>query len=87
MMQSNPTSALRADDLSFRVEAKTLLDRVHLRADRGQLVGLIGPNGAGKSTFLRAIAGVLSPEEGAVRLEGVDLKSQVGQGGGRPRWP
>ena len=76
MMQSNPPTALRADDLSFRVEAKTLLDRVHLRADCGQLVGLIGPNGAGKSTFLRAMAGVLSPQEGEVRLEGEDLKSK-----------
>ena len=75
MTQRAPSTALRADDLSFRVEAQSLLDRVHLEAHRGQLVGLIGPNGAGKSTFLRAMAGVLRPHHGAVWLEGADLAS------------
>ena len=76
MMRTDTDTALQADNVSFRVEAKALLDRVELKADHAQLVGLIGPNGAGKSTFLRAIAGVLSPQEGEVRLEGVDLKSK-----------
>ena len=65
-MQTERTASIRADELGFRVEAKALLERVQLHADRGQLVGLIGPNGAGKSTLLRAIAGVLRPQEGAV---------------------
>ena len=76
MMRTDTDTALQADNVSFRVEAKALLDRVELKADHAQLVGLIGPNGAGKSTFLRAIAGVLNPQEGEVRLEGVDLKSK-----------
>jgi len=74
-MQTERAASIRADDLGFRVEAKALLERVHLHADQGQLVGLIGPNGAGKSTLLRAIAGVLRPQEGAVWLEGVELTS------------
>ena len=74
-MKTERTASIRADELGFRVEAKALLERVHLHADQGQLVGLIGPNGAGKSTLLRAIAGVLRPQEGAVWLEGVELAS------------
>ena len=74
-MTTAPPTAVRAENLSFRVEATSLLDRVRLHADQGELVGLIGPNGAGKSTFLRAIAGVLRPQEGTVLLEGVDLDS------------
>ena len=74
-MQTERTASIRADELGFRVEAKALLERVRLHADRGQLVGLIGPNGAGKSTLLRAIAGVVQPHEGAVWLEGVELAS------------
>jgi iron complex transport system ATP-binding protein len=38
-------------------------------------VGLIGPNGAGKSTLLRAISNVLNYQDGAVSLDGTDLKS------------
>lgn len=75
MTRVAPPTALQADNLSFQVEAKSLLERVNLHADCGQLVGVIGPNGAGKSTLLRAMAGVLRPDEGGVWLEGADLAS------------
>jgi iron complex transport system ATP-binding protein len=38
----------------------------------GELWALLGPNGAGKSTLLKVVLGVLSPERGAVRVEGDD---------------
>ncbi len=75
MTRVAPSTSLRADDLSFQVEARSLLERVNVNADQGQLVGVIGPNGAGKSTLLRAMAGVLRPCEGQVWLEGADLAS------------
>lgn len=68
-------SAIDAQAVSFSVEAKRLLDGVDLRARRGQFVGLIGPNGAGKSTLLRAISSVLKIEQGAISLEGEDLRT------------
>ena len=69
----NSPAPVDAHAVSFSVEAKTLLDRVDMRAERGQFVGLIGPNGAGKSTLLRTLSGVLRHQEGAVWLEGADL--------------
>ena len=69
----NSPAPVDAQAVSFSVEAKTLLDRVDMRAERGQFVGLIGPNGAGKSTLLRTLSGVLRHQEGAVWLEGADL--------------
>lgn len=46
------------------------LDKVDLRLDAGDRVGLIGPNGAGKSTLLRLLAGIYSPTSGVIRTEG-----------------
>ncbi len=74
-MNGDRPEAVSAQDLSYEVEAETLLDGVTMHADRGQLVGLIGPNGAGKSTLLRAISGILGYRDGAVRLDGADLKA------------
>ena len=74
-MNGHRPEAVSAQDLFYEVQAETLLDGVTLHADRGQLVGLIGPNGAGKSTLLRAISGILGYRDGAVRLDGADIKS------------
>jgi branched-chain amino acid transport system ATP-binding protein len=46
---------------------------VSLKVGHQQIVALIGPNGAGKSTTLRAIAGLLKPSAGVIRLGGEDV--------------
>ena len=76
-MNGDTPTAIEAHAVSFSVEAKTLLDRVDVRAGRGQFVGLIGPNGSGKSTLLRALSGIIRHDEGAVSLEGSDLASMA----------
>jgi ABC-2 type transport system ATP-binding protein len=42
----------------------------------GEVLGLVGPNGAGKTTTLRAIAGIIPPTTGQVRLAGHDLATE-----------
>ena len=74
-MNGDRPQAVSAQNLTFEIQAETLLEGVDLHADRGQFVGLIGPNGAGKSTLLRAISGILNYREGTIRLDGDDLKS------------
>ena len=39
----------------------------------GDVLGLVGPNGAGKTTTLRALAGILHPTSGTIRIGGIDL--------------
>jgi ABC-2 type transport system ATP-binding protein len=39
----------------------------------GQIVGLLGPNGAGKTTTMRMITGFLSPSEGSILIDGVNI--------------
>ena len=40
----------------------------------GQIVGLLGPNGAGKTTTMRMITGFLSPSEGKILIDGIDVR-------------
>ncbi|MGH9152002.1 MAG: ABC transporter ATP-binding protein [Acidimicrobiales bacterium] len=48
------------------------LDGLSLRVPQGTLTVLLGPNGAGKTTAVRMITGALPPEEGRVRVFGLD---------------
>jgi len=44
---------------------------------RGECFGLLGPNGAGKSTTLRAVLGLTEPDEGRIRLLGLDVPARA----------
>lgn len=46
------------------------LDNVSFQIKKGECVGIIGPNGSGKSTILKLIAGVMSPTNGVIKVEG-----------------
>jgi ABC-2 type transport system ATP-binding protein len=46
---------------------------LHFDVHPGQILGLVGPNGGGKTTTLRAIAGVIPPTRGTLRLAGHDV--------------
>ena len=51
----------------------TALDGVSVDVPSGSLTALLGPSGSGKSTLLRVIAGLETPDEGKVVLEGEDV--------------
>jgi len=42
----------------------------------GDVLGLVGPNGAGKTSTLRALAGILQPTSGEIRINGIDLVAE-----------
>jgi thiamine transport system ATP-binding protein len=50
-----------------------VLDRVSLTVDAHEVVALLGRSGSGKSTLLRVIAGLIAPDTGTVRIDGVDV--------------
>jgi branched-chain amino acid transport system ATP-binding protein len=61
---------LDARDLDVLLGDYQVLWGAHLAAHEGEIVAVLGPNGAGKSTLLNAIAGLLRPRRGDVRLGG-----------------
>nr|WP_322708801.1 ABC transporter ATP-binding protein [Nostoc sp. ChiSLP03a]MDZ8209915.1 ABC transporter ATP-binding protein [Nostoc sp. ChiSLP03a] len=58
-----------------------VLDNVDLTIYRGEALGIIGPSGTGKSTILRVIAGLLSPDEGEIYVQGVRREGLIEDGG------
>ena len=65
---------IRAENLSWKVGSKVIVDGVSLMAEPGKMLGLLGPNGSGKSSLLRLLAGLRKPHAGHVTLDGKDLR-------------
>jgi len=64
------------ENLRYRYPGKGdfLLDAGRLRFEKGEFTALAGPNGAGKSTLMKVMAGLINGYEGAVKLEGKDIR-------------
>jgi heme ABC exporter ATP-binding subunit CcmA len=72
-MPSAEAPLVEARGLSRRYGAVRALDGVDLVLQPGDVFLLLGPNGAGKSTLLRALAGLLRPTSGTIRIAGREL--------------
>jgi ABC-type branched-subunit amino acid transport system ATPase component len=64
---------LSVDEVSVRFGGVHALAGVTFDAEPGAIVGLIGANGSGKTTTLDVISGLVTPQSGHVRIDGVDL--------------
>lgn len=62
---------------SKRYQQKVAVDAVDLTVKRGEIYGLIGPDGSGKSSLMKAVAGVLSFEQGTLEVLGVKVDSEM----------
>ncbi len=62
-----------ANNLSFRVVNKTIVDNISICMQPGQFIGLIGPSGCGKTTLMMMLNGFLKPSAGDVLINGISL--------------
>ena len=57
---------LHINDLTYRIEGRTLLEGATVAIPSGHKVGMVGRNGTGKTTLLRLIAGEIVPDDGSI---------------------
>jgi lipopolysaccharide export system ATP-binding protein len=62
-------------NLIKRYHSRTVVDKVSIEVEEGEIVGLLGPNGAGKTTSFYMIVGLIKPNAGTIHLDDEDITS------------
>lgn len=70
---------LEATGLFKKFGGKSALDDVSFRLEKGEIYGLLGHNGAGKSTSLGIVLGMVAPDRGEVKIDGVSVQAHRGK--------
>jgi ATP-binding cassette subfamily B protein len=76
-LEARTPRQLEFDDIEFAYPARpdsAALRQFRLRVAPGERVALVGPSGAGKSTVFALLLRFYDPQQGAVRIDGVDLR-------------
>lgn len=68
---------IEAVKVSKQFDTIKAVDGVTATIVEGNVFGLVGTNGAGKSTFIRMLSGILKPDSGTVRIDGIDVFENV----------
>lgn len=67
---------LDLEHVSVVFDKKTILDDISLTIEKGEVVAIIGPSGAGKSTLIKTMNGLVSPSQGKVIFDGLEMNAK-----------
>jgi lipopolysaccharide export system ATP-binding protein len=67
---------LRTENLVKKYKNRTVVKSVSFYVEQGEIVGLLGPNGAGKTTSFYMIVGLITPNEGKIFLNDVEITKE-----------
>ena len=69
------SSEIRFSGVSFAYEpGRPVLEKVDLRARRGEITAIVGPTGSGKTTLVSLLLRLFDPDEGRIEIDGIDLR-------------
>jgi lipopolysaccharide export system ATP-binding protein len=67
---------LHTHQLIKKYKNRKVVDEVSVSVEQGEIVGLLGPNGAGKTTTFYMIVGLITPNEGIIKLDDQDITKE-----------
>jgi len=73
---SSAVSELRADNLSYEINDKLILDSISFSVKSGQIFFIEGSNGSGKTTLLRILCGLMQADEGSISWNSIDIEEE-----------
>lgn len=62
-----------AEKIVFSYGGKQVLDGISIRVRHGEVLAILGPNGSGKTTLMKILLGLLKPDSGIIKMEGLNL--------------
>ena len=66
----NINSVIEFENISLAYGNRLILDNINFKINEGQIFGMLGPNGVGKSTIFNLITGLISPQNGKIKIQG-----------------
>lgn len=66
-------SYVTIENIKKEFNGQTVLHDLNLSFKEGEFITLLGPSGCGKSTLLRILAGLITPEQGLIKIDGKDV--------------
>lgn len=72
-------SLLSCTNLTMRFGGLAALNKLDVRVEEGDVIGLVGPNGSGKTTFFNVLTGIYTPSEGNIVFDGKDITAKSPQ--------
>ena len=68
-----PQPIISLENISVSFGKNQILDNVSFKINRGEILGMLGPNGVGKSTIFNLITGLIKPNYGKIKFDGIDV--------------
>lgn len=70
---------LKVSSVTVDFEDKTVIEDISVTLNEGEIISILGTSGVGKTTLFNVIAGLITPQEGEVRLNGEDITGKSGK--------
>ncbi len=75
--RSATQKTIEVQDIRFSYGDSPAVDGVSFEVSPGEIFGFLGPNGAGKSTTIKMLTGQLKPQEGSIRILGMEMPKEA----------